>query len=547
MQFVHTASGAGPRPKSAAWAPGRIARWAPFAVLLDWVGGRGVGGRLGFDLTLLWAGGGLWLAWLAGRGLWPLVAVFSLALLPLAWQAGISGPAALEELRRLPPGSYLRLEGTVRAEDMQRRDGGPSLWLLLGEARVMADGREWRLLQVAVRFGARSSRRPRLYRRRVRVGGVLTRVSAQNGTLLLSDASFHRQVDPVHPRSGERLRAALGARAAYYLGKPALAVYRPIILGVRQRGSPEAWEVARTANRVGISHLFAISGLHIGLLFLIFLAVVHFGLGFVLPSQGWLRARTLARVGVTGVIWGYIALIGFPIPAVRAATMGTMLVWADLWGTRTPALYVLLLAGLGLLLLTPTALYDLSFQLSFLGYFFLVCGLGLSRTATAWISGGARVSGFRSLLGRWFWLVGMNLWITLWITLGVWPLIALRFGNLSLLVFIGNLVMIPLLSVAVLPVGLLALCVSLFFVGSVPGGWVERFVFAGLEAVLQGWLWLVEAIDRVGSPLVFAVRLRWDTREIFLYYVFLLGFLFLLGRLLEARSARNSALPGGGR
>ncbi len=116
----------------------------------------------------------------------------------------------------------------------------------------------------------------------------------------------------------------------------------------------------------------------------------------------------------------------------------------------------------------------------------------------------------------------MNLWLTLLITLGLWPLVAATFGRVSLLVFAGNLLMVPVLSLLVLPLGLAGLAVSALHLGSAPGGLPERAVFAALDAALSGWVWLARTLDALGGALVLAVELAWPPGAYFAYYAVLL-------------------------
>ncbi|MCH7477005.1 MAG: ComEC/Rec2 family competence protein [SAR324 cluster bacterium] len=497
----------------------------PFWVALAAFLFRGLTGQVRLDLSHVFLACLLALAWLIGRRLWPLALLFAMGLTPAAFLYGWALPeraAAIGALR----GEYLRLDGTVREARVEGGRAG-AITFLLGETTVAAAGAAWAFPELEATFPGRTRRPYRFYRSRLRVGGRLKAAEYKGGRLrlALTEVKFHRHAVPISPRGGERVRVGLRDRAAYYLSHPALAVYLPIVLGIRQQRSPEGREVVGAFRRVGISHLFAISGLHIGLLFLILAAVHHFSLGILMRGQGWVRAQALARVGIMALIWAYIALIGFPVPAVRAAVMGSMVVWSGLFGTRTPRIYLLIVAGLLLLAVTPTALYDLSFQLSFLAYFFLLCALEFRPGASAGDS-----SGPQRALRRLLYLAGMNLLMTLFIMAGIWPIIAVRFGQISLLVFLGNLVMIPILSVVVLPAGILALVVSLLFLGQVPGGWVERAVFGGLEIVLSGWVFLVRAIDAVGGGLVFQVAMDWGQREFFLYYLLLLLAIFIFWR-----------------
>ena len=69
--------------------------------------------------------------------------------------------------------------------------------------------------------------------------------------------------------------------------------------------------------------------------------------------------------------------------------------------------------------------------------FFLLAGLELLGPLT-----GARPEGGPARLwSRLRAAVGTNLAVTLAITLGIWPVLALSFGRISLLVFAGNLLM----------------------------------------------------------------------------------------------------------
>ncbi len=537
-------------------------RWSPFAFALCLVALLGIGGRLAYGLEFLSAMVLLGAAWFAGRRLWPL-ALIALAVLALpAYHLAVHQPRVAGELRQAPPGGYVRVRGTIRGQTPRLPESGEHLRLLLGEAELRVDGRVWPLLEVEVAFPVRRRRRrPFPFGREIRLGGELRGVTGGGRLgLKLAGVEYHMAARPIVPWRGETLRMALRNRAGYYLSEPALAVYLPILLGVRERRSPEAREVVSSFRRVGISHLFAISGLHIGLLLLIFLAAAHLLSGLLLRGQGPLHGRAISRVAAVGLVWGYIALIGFPVPAVRAAIMASMLLWSGLWGTRTPPLYLLWLAGLILVAITPTIVYNLSFQLSFLAFFFLL--IALQARGALWEAPPPRAreeagpetdatpARLAGLLRRWrtrprtgffsavLRLVTLNLAVTFSITAGIWPLIAMHFGQVSFLVFLGNLLMIPLLSLVVLPGGLAALLVSLAHLDGVPGGWLERLVFGAMEGVLQGWLWAIRLIDRAGGGLVVPIRLDWGAREFFLYYA-LLGGAILLFRRLAAGKFKN--------
>ena len=515
----------------------QAAHWLPFVLGLGVVGSMGLSGRLGHGLEFLLGLGLLGAGWFAARRLWPLALVTLAFMTPLAWQLVVVHPRTAAELSTASPGSHLRIRGVIRAQAPRLPQRGRPMRLLLGEAQIVRDGRSLRLLEVEVVFPASGRRRrPFAYGAEIRLGGPLQAVTTDGSRLRveLQRAGKHMAARPISTWRGETLRMALRHRAGYYLSEPALAVYLPIVLGVRERGSPEAREVVASFRRVGISHLFAISGLHIGLLLLIFLAAAHMAGGVLLRHQGRLWGRSAVRTGAVALIWAYLALIGFPVPAVRAAVMASMFLWSGLWGTRTPPLYLLWLAGLILVIATPSIVYSLSFQLSFLSFFFLLAALQL----LAHLRVEREAPPSRPWLARSASLAGMNLSVTLAITVGIWPLVAIHFGQISLLVFLGNLLMIPLLSMVVLPGGLVALLVSMAHLEKLPGGWMERIVFGALEGIMQGWLWLIRLIEGAGAGLIVPVELDWDAREIFFYYALLGGAILLLWQMGSAARAK---------
>jgi competence protein ComEC len=111
-------------------------------------------------------------------------------------------------------------------------------------------------------------------------------------------------------------------------------------------------------SAAGISHVLALSGLHVGLVW----AVLNLLLPAYIASAGWRWARW---AGVTAALAAYVWLAGLPPSAVRAALM------CVLWEANrcvgheyTPRLHSLFGVGFVLLLVNPFYLFQLSFQLS---------------------------------------------------------------------------------------------------------------------------------------------------------------------------------------
>lgn len=127
---------------------------------------------------------------------------------------------------------------------------------------------------------------------------------------------------------------------------------RGFLLGSTDEITPEDRQIYQ---RTGVMHLFAVSGLNVGFVLLLFIAAAR--LLHLL--------RVPAFLFVTLGIWCYAALTGFPPSVTRAAVMGTVGLGASLWQQRQHLLNSLALAALLILLADPAALLDPGFQLSF--------------------------------------------------------------------------------------------------------------------------------------------------------------------------------------
>ncbi len=109
-------------------------------------------------------------------------------------------------------------------------------------------------------------------------------------------------------------------------------------------------------ERTGSFHLFVVSGIHVGLI-----AWGLFALARRLRLS--LAAATFTTIALTAA---YAALTGFAIPAQRALFMASIFLIARLLDRSRNTLNALGLAILGVLVWSPSSLFEASFQMSFL-------------------------------------------------------------------------------------------------------------------------------------------------------------------------------------
>ena len=159
-----------------------------------------------------------------------------------------------------------------------------------------------------------------------------------------------------------RYRQSLSAQYFSHLGTEEAAIAAAMSLGDKR--SLDAAQ-RQSFSATGVSHVLALSGLHLGILFSLY------SLLFVnrLPSR---RGRVFASLVGVALLWGFALLVSFPLSLVRATVMFTL--WqlsVVLYGERS-SLNNLALAALLILLFSPASLFDIGFQLSFTSVFFIL-------------------------------------------------------------------------------------------------------------------------------------------------------------------------------
>ncbi|WP_340527924.1 DNA internalization-related competence protein ComEC/Rec2, partial [Cupriavidus necator] len=271
----------------------------------------------------------------------------------------------------------------------------------------------------------------------------------------------------------DHLRAALPADARFG------AVLIALVIGDQRGIDADDWQLFR---RTGVSHLVAISGLHITMIAGMAASLAgllwrhSFGLGRWLrrPLPLWLPARQAALVAAVASALAYGLLAGMQIPALRTVAMLCVAAIA-VWGARAPpASVVLAWAALVALLLDPWAV--------------MLPGFWLSFGAVAVIFFAARPGRDASTQGRWQRLrsalaAGAR---TQWaVTIGLVPLTLLLFGQVSVVSPLANAVAIPVVSLLVTPLALLGAALPMALAGPVLA--VAHLAMVALAAVL-GWL-----------------------------------------------------------
>lgn len=208
-----------------------------------------------------------------------------------------------------------------------------------------------------------------------------------------------------------------------------------LLLGERQAVFPDT---AAAYRRLGIAHLLAVSGLHVGF-------VAAFALFFAARLFGRRKSRHMLLAVL--LVLAYVFITGARPPVWRAALASFLALAAREAGREDDGLQSLAAAGLLMLFARPLWLLNLSFQFSF--------------AATAGIL--LLTPRLQSLFTKLPRSVGGALAVTLAAQLAVLPLQAAYFGVQSVLAVPVNLICVPLVAVTML-LGVAGLLAGLLYI-----------------------------------------------------------------------------------
>ena len=182
-------------------------------------------------------------------------------------------------------------------------------------------------------------------------------------------------------------------------------------------------EISEAFSASGISHILAVSGLHIGVL----VGAVYFLLNKIFHSKKWIKLIILSLF-----LFAYVYVCDFTPSVVRASIMSIVLMVSNEFGFRYDGLNSLSLAGVIILLFKPLSLFDVGFQLSFLCVFAII---SLSPFVTKLL---------RKIKCPEFLASGLAISIST--NFVILPVCANMFNKISLISVVANIIIIPLFS-----------------------------------------------------------------------------------------------------
>lgn len=215
------------------------------------------------------------------------------------------------------------------------------------------------------------------------------------------------------------------------------AVVSALTIGEKTDLTPELKAMYSAA---GVSHVLALSGLHVGILSCILLWLFY-------PLTYLKHGRKILSFLVVCLLWFFAFISGLSSSVVRAVVMYSLYTFASFCSEeRFSGMHSLVLAAFLMLIYNPFFLFDISFQLSFTAVFSILA--------------------FYPLFSRWLCIKNCVLryvWNTLSLSvsaqLGTLPFILYYFGSFPTYFLLANLVVV-ILAGGILMLTLVALCVA---------------------------------------------------------------------------------------
>jgi competence protein ComEC len=265
---------------------------------------------------------------------------------------------------------------------------------------------------------------------------------------------YHRQLAA---RGIDALREDLSRRIATLLpAGPERALIQALAVGDTRQLSEADWQLMREQ---GMTHLIAISGLHITL-FASLAAWLCFGICWIFPklTRRIPRVQLSAMVGLIAAS-AYALLAGFGVPAQRTLLMLAVVMLAIIFRRINSIWSGFALALFSVLLFDPLVVMNAGAWMSFSAVALLILFFGKRFPRPGW---------FKEML------LAQAL-----MTFGLLPLGVVFFGQISLTAPLANLIAIPVVSLMIVPLCLASVCLLL----------LQQAALATPLLQLAAWMW----------------------------------------------------------
>jgi competence protein ComEC len=275
-----------------------------------------------------------------------------------------------------------------------------------------------------------------------------------------------------------QLRTEVSRRIAAVLPGSTGGVASALITGKRGAITEEVKQAFRDS---GLSHLLAIAGLHLGLVGAFVFFAVRGGLALIPPIALRYPIKKIAACATLLVLACYLLLSGAAIPTQRAFVMNGLIFGAIIIDRLRISMRVCAIAAMVVLVIDPSILVGVSFQMSFGA---VVALIAVYETYGARLG---RLLHSRSVSGKVLGYCGGVVVTTVVATLGTYPYSIYHFHHLALYSPLANVIAVPLSAMWTLPWGVVT-CLLM------PFG-LERLALVPMGCGIDITIWVAEHIS----------------------------------------------------
>ena len=247
----------------------------------------------------------------------------------------------------------------------------------------------------------------------------------------------------------------------------------------------------------GASHILALSGLHLGIIFSIISLIF-----------GKNRRRNIAVQAIMmAIIWIYTIMVGMPTSIIRAATMLSIYSIIGLACRQRMSLNIFAFTAFIMLIVNPLLLWDISFQLSFLAVAsILIFNNDILKAYTP-----------HTKIGKYIW---ESISISIAAQIGTAPIIIYYFERFSCYFAATNLVIIPL---------------STIIIAGAAIAWILTIIYPSFAIMFLPLAYIANIMDKFVEwisklPYASIENIKTDYKTVVAYYLILFILIFVINR-----------------
>ena len=281
-------------------------------------------------------------------------------------------------------------------------------------------------------------------------------------------------------------------------GSPTHSIIVAMALGEKGTLSQETKELY---SDTGASHVLALSGLHLSILF-----------GILLFATSRRKRSVIWQSFLLTTVWLYVVLTGMSPSIIRSATMLSLYGLMTLSHRHTTSLNTLAFAAIIMLVINPLTLWDVGFQMSFLSVASIVMALQWMRNQNI---------SFHSHRNN---IITIFLVIPIAAQLATIPIVMYHFGRFSSYFLLSNLIVLPIAYIVLY--GMVAWVILLPFPS------INTIVFHAIEQVVD---WGNTALSFIAFlPYSSITNIHISLLQVCLIYILIICLIAIIHRLTKA-------------